>query len=358
MILKRVFVLGAGTSAHAGAPLGKDIIKNYIQQQLADKSEIKKIVRNYPFLTNLLNVQPNNNIKPTTPLENLLEYQFPNLSDVFTYYQLANDRQEPFIKGLFEENNIFIEEIMNFVTLTIKNSINERTTNECVNFVNSITSNDCVINFNYDTLIDNAIMQEYGNIDYGMEFSLPQIDEMAISELFRNENVPDIYFKLDKTKLSPLILKPHGSFNWLYCADCYEFYLKIVERFGVHYFPNECNNCQIGLHDYIVPFSYKKNFNNPLISNVWTNVVKVLSKADEVYFIGYSLSNDDFTTKYFFIKGISRVIGENLPNLYLISPNASKRKNRFESIFGSVTVIDGDLGKFENFDLDQILNRY
>jgi hypothetical protein len=355
--MKRVFVLGAGTSVHAGAPLGKNIIRKYIEQQLADNSDIAKIVRNYPFLTNLLNVQPNNPISSTTPLMDLLDYPFPNLSDVLTYYQLANDRQEPFIKGLFEENNIFIEEIMNFVTLTIKNSIKERTTDICRRFVKSISSNDCIINFNYDTLIDNAIMQEYNNIDYGMDFALPNIDEQSMAELNQNENVPDTYFRLDKNKSTPLILKPHGSFNWLYCADCYDFYLKIVERFGIHYFPNECNNCQIGLHDYIVPFSYKKNFSNPLISNVWTNVVKVLSKADEVYFIGYSLSDDDYTTKYFFIKGISRILDDASPKLFLISPHASRRKDRFTSIFGNVSIVDGELGKFENLNLDQITTK-
>ncbi|OLS26820.1 MAG: hypothetical protein HeimC3_07120 [Candidatus Heimdallarchaeota archaeon LC_3] len=204
--MRRVFVLGAGTSVHAGAPVGKDIIKKFIELQLEGNSEGVRMVKDHPFLMNLLAVQPGNKVSSTTLIENLLSYQFPDLRDVFTYYQIANERNEPFIKGLFEENNIFIEEIMNFVMLTIKNSIKVRTTDVCNRFVKNLTPNDSIINFNYDTLIDNAIMSEYGNIDYGIDFNLPEMDEETIRELSLNENMSDIYFNLDKSKPTPLIL--------------------------------------------------------------------------------------------------------------------------------------------------------
>lgn len=58
--MNRVFVLGAGASAHAGAPLGNNILKKYIELRLNKLEKEKVALSSYGknlFITPILGVR-------------------------------------------------------------------------------------------------------------------------------------------------------------------------------------------------------------------------------------------------------------------------------------------------------------
>ena len=70
-------------------------------------------------------------------------------------------------------------------------------------------------------------------------------------------------------------------------------------------------------------------------------IVQQLSKTDEIYFIGYSLPDADFISKYYFIKGLHRAGDRNNVKIMLINPNVKKEglDVKFEKFMANVKPI-------------------
>lgn len=226
---------------------------------------------------------------------------------------------------------------------------------------------DTIISFNYDTLIDNAIKHKFNEINYGFQFltgedihksRYPDSDGIHPNAKLRDAKLFGFSPKEYEIKLgsnAPLLIKPHGSFNWVYCPKCYRYYYmwhdKMIET-GYNYY--ECvNYCGRELQRFIVPMTHQKNFQNPLLSSMWMHVVQQLSKADIVYFIGYSLPNGDYISKYYLIKGLTRPNRRNCAKIKLIDPKANESGlgKKFRSIFGDISEII-DKSEFEEIEIN------
>ncbi|MFX0132209.1 MAG: hypothetical protein ACFFDN_01055 [Candidatus Hodarchaeota archaeon] len=372
--MNRVFILGAGASAHAGAPLGNNIIKKYIELKLEKLEKEKNVIGGSPVLGNsstlshILFTQPNCKFTHLTPLDSLREENLPNIEDVFTLYDIAYQKDEALFYEADIDVNIIRKDILELLTYTIVHStwgaMNQNgTTNTYQEFVDNLSIEDTIISYNYDTLLDNAIFNKFKMLNYGFDFLtiedtiVPRpekerqvlIRSIAEDEGISSDEVVKKYFVQRDPKINfgedvPLLLKPHGSLNWLYCPKCYRFYCLSHKEFFERYafYPSECMNyCGGNLQQFIVPLTHHKNYQNPILNNMWMRVTQQLSTAEEVFFIGYSMPDADYSSKYYFIKGLTRPNRRNCAKLILISPNAndSGLSNKFISIFGDISEI-------------------
>ncbi|MHA1410734.1 MAG: hypothetical protein ACTSQY_10595 [Candidatus Odinarchaeia archaeon] len=395
--MNRVYILGAGATAHAGAPLGNNILKKYIEIKLQQLERDKKmfskqgatsttaqILGNFSNLHNILMIQPNCKFTHITPLRELLEENLPNIEDVFTLYDMALQKDEPFLFEADIDQNIIRKDILDLLTRTIVLStvgaLNKNfTTQPYQKFVDHLTKDDVIISYNYDTLLDNAILHKFGELNYGFDILTEEniiepLSEEEKTKYFQSfadkEGISVEEFKAkychpkEKSELkfgenAPLLIKPHGSLNWLYCPKCYRYYCLrrkelINKEAFLHFFPNECmDRCGGNLQQFIVPLTHHKTFHNPILNYLWMRVTQELSMADIVYFIGYSIPDADYTSKYYFIKGLTRPNRKSCAELTLIAPNAveSGLSNKYKRIFGDVTEIFDD-HVFEDVEIE------
>ena len=127
------------------------------------------------------------------------------------------------------------------------------------------------VTFNYDTLLEQALASE--TIDYGFD---------------TNPFVPG--------KGSLQVLKIHGSLDWLYCDSCFS-----VESAGAcPRISNQCAECKDFLVPLIVPPTFFKEMENPLLASIWRSFRRALTKTRHVVFCGYSFPDADLHVKYAF----------------------------------------------------------
>jgi hypothetical protein len=155
--------------------------------------------------------------------------------------------------------------------------------------------NSSIVTFNYDICIDRVLftmMQNERNdiyIDMGVNLGSYEL----------NKNHKYYFAKPGKRKI--LLLRPHGSLNWLLCRSCGKVFTtkqfqvskrKMDEKF-------KCFLCDIGLlSPYIIHPSYDRSYNVPFIATIWENLENILVKANKWCFIGYSFSDTDRYFQY------------------------------------------------------------
>lgn len=395
--MNKIYILGAGASAHAGAPLGNNIIEKYIELKLKQiekerkissehgrESYIAPILGNFRTLNYILRIQPNCKFTHETSLEDLKKENLPNIEDVLTLYDIAYQKDEPLLFESDIDLNIIRKEILYLLTYTLEYStigaLNENNTTLIYQaFVEKLTKEDTIITYNYDTLLDNAILHKFNELNYGFDFlteegtinPLPEeqriklLENIAEEEGILIEEVKEKYFvPKEESELkfgvnSPLLIKPHGSLNWLYCPKCYRFFCltrkELMNKTTDNgFYLDECvDYCKGNLQQFIVPLTHHKSFQNPLLNNMWMKINQRLSTAEEVYFIGYSIPDADYTSKYYYIKGLTRPNRRDCAVINLINPNAEEKglSVKYKKIFGDITEIIDD-HKFEEVEMN------
>ena len=353
--MKKVFVFGAGASLHAGAPLGNNFLNKYIELKL-HLGPGGGVLYGDSLISRILDIQPNRKFSIGESLKNIQRSNLPNIEDVFTLFDIANEKEEPFLYESEGDLTLirredFIDLIRYTLHYSIKNSLNDYGTTEIYQkFVEQLENDDAVISFNYDTLLDNAVKHKFKDLNYGFEIT-PIRDFIDLTgrtwkNVVNESNCLDTDINLSfKSEKPPLLLKPHGSLNWLYCPKCYNFFFllgtKIYDYLPYFYeCPHSLNaepSRRPRLIENIVPLTHLKNFKNPIYNVIWMKIVQQLSKADKIYFIGYSLPDADFISKYYFIKGLHRAVGRNNVKIILINPNIKNEDLgvKFEKLFGN-----------------------
>ena len=316
----------------------------------------KGILYEDSLISRILDIQPNRGFFNGESLKNIQNSNLPNIEDVFTLFDIANEKEESLLyesegdQTLIRREN-FIDLIRYTLHYSIKNSLNDYgTTDIYQKFTEQLEIDDTIISFNYDTLIDNAIKHKFNDLNYGFDIT-PVRDFIDLTDrnwinVVKECNCLDTDINLSfKSEKTPLLLKPHGSLNWLYCPKCYNYFFLLGTKLD-DYLPYfyECPHSLSAepsrrprLTENIVPLTHLKNFKNPIYNLIWMKIVQQLSKADEIYFIGYSLPDADFISKYYFIKGLHRAGSRNNVKIILINPNIKKESLdvKFEKLFGN-----------------------
>jgi hypothetical protein len=149
---------------------------------------------------------------------------------------------------------------------------------------------DVVITFNYDLVLDHALMRAGIPISYHLppqHVSMPAVN--------------------NKEGLS--LLKLHGSANWAVCSKCKLrvsiSFDKMTSSPGI--FKNlECIEChKQAFQPMLVPPSWDKTEYQKLLQPVWHQAVAELENATRICIIGYSLPESDAYFKYLLTLGLS-----------------------------------------------------
>jgi hypothetical protein len=124
-----------------------------------------------------------------------------------------------------------------------------------------------------------------------------------------------------------LLLKLHGSLNWLYCPNCHRLdmglskqgpYLQTLKVLDQLYREvdlekeyarrgSPCRDCGTQVRPVLITPTHRKDYRNPHISRVWYQADRLLREADEAYIVGYSLPADDVEVIYLLKRGLAHL---------------------------------------------------
>jgi hypothetical protein len=288
-----VFILGAGASAHVGAPLMNNFLDTargiYERAQSLSQESRSSFRRVFAAMSRLQVVHSK------------ADLDLVNLESVFGAFEIKITLEQTMMVDTHSP-------VLPYGYGRLAGLLASRKESQM---------QDSVITFNYDTALDYCLVEKFPRVDYG---------------LGEGENEGGF----------PL-LKLHGSLNWASCKVCKRTVSRPVElkERGVghnttrRFFladpdPGECCN-QRRLYPAIVPPSWDKAEYRASVGSVWKRAASVLAAARNVVIIGYSLPESDSFFRYLFALGT--VGPELLERLWLINPS-EEVCDRFERLVG------------------------
>ncbi len=167
-----------------------------------------------------------------------------------------------------------------------------------------------IISTNWDILLDNAlnIKKTNGVIDYCMH----------CAPYNKHQNLMPGLLAKGKGMYNIKILKLHGSMNWLHCQRCQRVYVSFNEKNVIDEFIDhpKCRLCQhnfkntntgdggaILVSNLIMP-TFLKDLSIVQLKLVWQNAGIELSEAGKIVFMGYSFPAADYELRHLFAKFI------------------------------------------------------
>jgi len=329
MNIKDVILLGAGASKSEGAPLQNELFKEffeYYRRVLKDKQH--RLREDKDNVWNLSKEQEELIVKYFKNFWgiNIKSYQnknikFPTFEECLGVLDLAYYRGESF-KNYHKKK---IEQIRNALIFLIAKVLDEKLREKIIyhkKLVYRLEKKSCLsqtafISLNYDIIIDNVLADLYDkfHLDYGIDFIN-----------FEREND---WKRPDQDK-AVLLLKIHGSLNWLYCPTCNHLELTPKEKGAIKAFYKEkkCNKCNTLMEPVIIPPTFYKEMTNPFIQEIFLRADKVLRNAEKIFICGYSFPDADLHIKYL-LKRAEQFRGKT-PEIYVINNYLNKTDQQKE----------------------------
>ena len=343
---KNVFVFGAGASIEEGLPSQEELLKTYFKYRKID--DINKVL--IPYFIDFFNINVDE--------QNVL---FPSFEEALGILEIAIEKEEAFDRTyLFED----LQRIKKYLVLSIGIAI-EKATLERKHYYNRFIEKLFkernfyqdefgFINFNYDILLDKALMEIIETdiyVDYGFEFTNETITEPPFGKWESAIGKKNITY-----------LKPHGSFNWMCCPKCNSIYLTGEEagkekgkffQTGVRDDIEDCLKDKTELYNVIEPPSFFKKYKNIYIQTTWNKAFHLLSNAEKIFFIGYSMPEADIWFKYLLKKSCFNSKKE----FIVINPAQKKDlKPKYERLLGEVNYPEINFSDFID-DIDNYLTK-
>jgi NAD-dependent SIR2 family protein deacetylase len=178
-------------------------------------------------------------------------------------------------------------------------------------------SRDAVITFNYDLLLEREMIP----LGLGPEYSLdPARSDLPM--VFAN---PVLRLKL---------LKMHGSTNWIVCSECKDrIYVRVPNEAQVASVvgAQPCPAChQTTLRPFIVPPTWNKGIEEGFLRPVWSTALQELLGAGRIFIVGYSFPETDQFFKY--LLGLALAHNNDLSEVWIVNPGREAHE-RFELLF-------------------------
>jgi len=297
-----VIFLGAGATKACGGPLTNEILPA-ILGNLSTSDPDGRLPKLYKFLCDQFHISAN------SPSE-----LYPGLPMLMSLLDTALDRRQAFHPAWDANSILEIREAIEFgIFDVLEEKLSKAPTNNHWDLLGRIyphPTQPCVISTNYDLIIDTAMM--FLSESRLAEGGLPKYHCAVSTEFYRNEA---LHFGV--------LLKLHGSLNWLYCRTCYRLeigasesrrFLKVLSRlvgpsleqsYGTD--GGACPTCQSKLRPLLIAPTHLKNYRNPHLAQVWFEAERVLREASRVVFIGYSLPEDDVEIIYLLKRSLAHL---------------------------------------------------
>jgi hypothetical protein len=339
-MVKYVFIFGAGASKDEGLPLQNKLLQTYFDSGLDD--ELRGNLKQY--FEDFYDID----------FRNINNANFPTFEESLGVIELSIENEEIYSQTYNLEK---LRVIRNYLVLSMGLAIQ----NSPLNLMDSHNrlikrlfrrghfkqGEYSFISLNYDILLDKALMNILESniyVDYGVAFT--NEDKRWAKDPFEKWESPI-------NKQHVVFLKPHGSFNWMCCPKCNSIYIKGQSKSGFFeqgylYKIENCPKDECALNCIIEPPSYFKNFKNIYIQNIWKKAFEILSDADIIIFIGYSMPEADIWFKYL----LKKCCYKNSKKFIVINPNPMKDMiQRYERLLGPVIYYQT---KFLNFSKNHI----
>jgi hypothetical protein len=326
----KVFVLGAGASKPAGAPLINEFFANgifHLTHGNPFPDNLDKYKNFFAYLKNKYGFDINNpdpyKSEPFAFVENTKIDIEQVLSDIEEEISGGNKNMEDARK-----------EAVRFIFITLENAVGDGSNNNCYpDFVKKkidIFSNEStIITFNYEIMLERAL--PLGFFSYGIDI-----------EKDKNITFPN-YEKHYKNNL--LLLKLHGSLNWAVCSQCSKMYLFWSQRYD-DISKKKCESCSSNLEAVLIPptrvkSNHLKNLWEGVgLEKLWKMAKEKITLADEITIIGYSFGEYDYEATGLILDAVKANIKK--PVLYIADPTAEKiyskiansvlERNHFEKV--------------------------
>jgi hypothetical protein len=340
---KTVLFLGAGATKACHGPMTDEILPG-IHQRAADPASGWSLGTLKEFLEQQFHVIPG------SPKE-----QYPGLPLVMSLIDTALVRRQAFSSDWDARRVSQLRQDMEFgIFDLLEEQLEKSPTNNHWSLLDRLYPEDgeepCVISTNYDLIADTALMflSEARPIAAALEGRLPDYRCHISTDFYCNE--PARF---------GVLLKLHGSLNWLFCRTCQRLeigasesrlYVKVLARLLGLVGPNlkksftpdgdPCPICATNLRPLLIAPTHLKDYRNPHLSQVWYEAECVLREATRVVFVGYSLPEDDVEVVYLLKRSLARPNPPQItvieydqqdPNLPLINHSAGRR---YRALFG------------------------
>jgi len=335
---KTVFILGAGASKEAGAPLMAEFLDVvHSLKTLPEMQEIKAdIDRVFDAITKLRDTHYKSYI------------DLDNIEEIFGAFEMARiikrlgtyttDEIEALGHSL---NRMIVKTLEECIKLPLRDRqvrppiAYEDFTKLIQNISSSFPRQDCsILTFNYDV-----------GLDYALYFF----------------NIPIDYCLLESNKSQKVkFLKLHGSINWgrCECGAIVPWYLsdffkkRHFDTIGLDILPphlkpqhssltigtniqqhKHCDQKAISIYPVLVPPTWNKTEHHGELFRVWSQAAIELAGAENIFIIGYSMPESDLFFRYLFALGTA---GETrLQRLWIFNPDLNGDvKQRADKIKG------------------------
>lgn len=255
------------------------------------------------------------------------EWKNLNVEDVFTFLDVG---EKMFNKGtrayrVFSESK---KRLVDFIFTTLSHRCEMQHCEYLMRVFSNLKPEDNILSFNWDTLADVTL-----------EYCQPQY--LNYLELMAGNRIT-----IRKYRRKGLLLKLHGSFNWVVCqnGDC-ENYMKPrlpltkvkkkLSDLGSFDFL-KCPRCNQDAQRLIVPpVTNKLLYKDRFLHKLWLLAYEKLLRADRIIFIGYSFPPTDFYSEWLF-RQIHYLTGGK-PDIVVVNPEMFKKgslvSKRYKSLF-------------------------
>jgi len=328
-----VFILGAGASRQAGAPLMNDFLD--VARGLCTSGEAGDAKPSFELVFKGLNALQNVHSKSMMDIH--------NLESVFAAFEMASILGK--CPGLdTKEIEQLVPAISKMIAKTVEVTL-QLPVAQCrivppapydsfvrlvVHLREKVRKTVAVLTFNYDLAIDHAFY--CGGLPFG--YHLPR------------ERCP---------QSDTSLLKLHGSMNWAICSKCGEVVAWPLGDFfrAVPYDPDDLGRAKLVQlrvasnlgrfrhcsaepsepRPYLVPPTWSKKDGHHSLSTVWQRAAVELGEAEDIFVIGYSLAEADSFFRYLYALGT--VGGAPLGRFWVFDPDETGSVNRrFSQLLG------------------------
>jgi len=307
MGIRDTWFLGAGASMRSGAPLTKQFIP-WLYEEGQKETRLSQLCL---FISDLFG----SNLKLSPPL-------YPKFEQILSFVDAAISDGQFFSAKYDSKKLLELRSDINYlIWRMLEKSLPSLNSPTFTQFVKMAGPDSLFLTVNYDVLLDQCILSEYKNINYGMRFSRMYYQTQAI------ENTH-----------TPLLLKLHGSVNWLYCPTCESLYCYADEPSIRRIFDPEpviCAYDQTYLRGVLISPTWQKDYKLAPINLMWIKASKLLRDTERITFIGYSLSDIDMKILYMLKRSTFNNVKQ--PRIRVIDPEPTgKIAKRYQRIFGDI----------------------
>lgn len=312
---RTVYVLGAGSSAIAGAPLMNEFkeaaLKTAERLSSSPGDGKEKFQDALDFWTK------------TVPSANIEEFYL--LADLAYRLEIGNPSYTKLGEPLGSVQYLIAKTLEDSMGITIS-----KTHRHFIDVLTKIPKESrTVISLNWDIALDRAMISMHGasSIQYGYAKAKP-IQSYSEKPLHANLQV----------------IKLHGSTNWWLCDKCrtlwYDTETKSTVRYWEQISAPKCTEeaCAGRLIPLMLPPTSQKFETSqflPVLSEIWKSARNALSDCDELVFVGYSFPKTDVQFKMFVHEALST--NANLQTLVVITnPKFGSEKLVFEDHYSEI----------------------